>query len=67
MQTYDNKAAEFYTNGCAAHMNGTELTRMKEVAFEKNPSEPMVCNLSLQAYSLCILDRFIFIFCAVCL
>lgn len=42
MQTYDNKGAEIYTNGSAAHMNGTDLTKMKEVAFEKSPSEPMV-------------------------
>lgn len=42
MQTYENKGAEVYTNGSAGHMNGGEYTRMKEVAFEKNPSEPMV-------------------------
>lgn len=42
MQTYENKGAEIYTNGSAGHMNGTELNKMKEVAFEKNPSEPMV-------------------------
>lgn len=42
MQAYENKGAEVYTNGSARHMNGAELTKMKEVAFEKNPSEPMV-------------------------
>ncbi len=42
MQSYENKGAEVYTNGSARHMNGTELTKIKEVAFEKNPSEPMV-------------------------
>ena len=45
MQTYENKGADIYTNGSAGHMNGAELTRMKEVAFEKNPSEPMVRHL----------------------
>lgn len=45
MQTYENKGAEVYTNGSAGHMNGAELTRMKEVAFEKSPSEPMVHHL----------------------
>lgn len=42
MQTNENKGAEVYTNGSAGHMNGGGYTRMKEVAFEKNPSEPMV-------------------------
>lgn len=42
MQTHDTKGAEVYTNGSAGHMNGGEYTRMREVAFEKNPSEPMV-------------------------
>lgn len=42
MQTYENKGADVYTSVNSGHMNGTELTRMKEVAFEKSPSEPMV-------------------------
>lgn len=42
MPAYETKGAEVYTNGSAGHMNGTEPTRMREVAFEKNPSEPMV-------------------------
>lgn len=42
MQTYENKGADVHTNASSGHMNGTELTRMKEVAFEKGPSEPMV-------------------------
>lgn len=42
MQTHENKGAAVYSNGKAGHMNGTEQTRMKEVAFEKSPSEPMV-------------------------
>lgn len=50
MQTYENKGADFYTNGSVGHMNGAELTKMKEVAFEKNPSEPMVCYLPLHTH-----------------
>lgn len=42
MQTYENKGAEVFSNGSAGHINGAELTRMKEITFEKNPSEPMV-------------------------
>lgn len=42
MQTLENRGAGFYANGCAGHVNGSELTRMKEVAFKKDPSEPMV-------------------------
>lgn len=45
MQTFESKGAEVYTNGCAGHTNGTELTRMKEVVFEKSASEPMVFDL----------------------
>lgn len=56
MQTYENKGAEFYTNGSAGHMNGRELTKMKEVAFEKNPSEPMV------HLTLCLYTHTIFVF-----
>lgn len=48
MQTYDNKGAEVYTNG---HTNGAELTKMKEVAFEKNPSEPMVKHLAVHTHT----------------
>jgi len=42
MQTSDSQGAAVYTNGSPAHVNGSELSRMKEVAFEKSPSEPMV-------------------------
>lgn len=42
MQTFENKGAEVHINGSAKYANGTELTKMKEVMFEKNPSEPMV-------------------------
>uniref|UniRef100_A0A4W6F5A7 55 kDa erythrocyte membrane protein n=1 Tax=Lates calcarifer TaxID=8187 RepID=A0A4W6F5A7_LATCA len=57
MQTYENKGAEVYTNGSAGHMNGTELTRMKEVAFEKNPSEPMGVTLKLNDKQRCTVAR----------
>ncbi|XP_037543975.1 55 kDa erythrocyte membrane protein isoform X1 [Nematolebias whitei] len=57
MQTYENKGAELYTNGCAGHMNGTDLTRMKEVAFEKNPSEPMGVTLKLNDKQRCTVAR----------
>lgn len=46
MQT-ETKRAEVHTNGSTGLMNGAELTRMREVAFEKNPSEPMVNGLFL--------------------
>lgn len=48
MQTLEDRGAESYANGCAGHMNGSEPTRMKEVEFEKNPSEPMVCSPPLR-------------------
>lgn len=51
MQTYENKGAEVYTNGSAKHMNGTEQTKMREVAFEKNPSEPMVKYLPTHTHA----------------
>lgn len=46
MQAQENKGAADYANGGAGHMNGTESSRMREVAFEKNPSEPMVTQLT---------------------
>lgn len=57
MQTYENKGAEVYTNGSAGHMNSTELTRMKEVEFEKNPSEPMGVTLKLNDKQRCTVAR----------
>lgn len=51
MQIYENQGAEVYANGSAGHMNGTEVTKMKEVAFEKNPSEPMVYHLFLHTHA----------------
>lgn len=48
MQTYENKGAEVFTNGSAGHTNGAELSRMREVAFKKNESEPLVRRHTLQ-------------------
>ncbi|KAM9438734.1 55 kDa erythrocyte membrane protein-like [Salvelinus alpinus] len=57
MPAYETKGAEVYTNGSAAHMNGTELTRMREVAFEKNPSEPMGVTLKCNGKQKCTVAR----------
>lgn len=46
MQTYDSKRQDIYTNGSAGHVNGKESTKMREVAFEKNPSEPLVLSFN---------------------
>lgn len=57
MPAYETKGAEVYTNGSAGHMNGTEPTRMREVAFEKNPSEPMGVTLKLNGKQKCTVAR----------
>ncbi|RVE63596.1 hypothetical protein OJAV_G00137870 [Oryzias javanicus] len=57
MQTFENKGAEVYTNGCAGHTNGAELTRMKEVVFEKSASEPMGVTLKLNDKQRCTVAR----------
>ncbi|XP_060941550.1 55 kDa erythrocyte membrane protein [Limanda limanda] len=57
MQTYENRGAEVFTNGSSKHMNGTDLTRMKEVEFEKNPSEPMGVTLKLNDKQRCTVAR----------
>ncbi|KAM4620691.1 55 kDa erythrocyte membrane protein isoform 3-T3 [Polymixia lowei] len=57
MQTYENKGAEVYSNGSAGHMNGTELKKMREVAFEKHPSEPMGVTLKLNDKQRCTVAR----------
>uniref|UniRef100_A0A8C5HXW2 55 kDa erythrocyte membrane protein n=1 Tax=Gouania willdenowi TaxID=441366 RepID=A0A8C5HXW2_GOUWI len=53
----NNKGAEVYTNGSVGHVNGTELTRMKEVAFEKNASEPLGVTLKLNDKQRCTVAR----------
>ncbi|KAM9846728.1 55 kDa erythrocyte membrane protein isoform 2-T2 [Aulostomus maculatus] len=60
MQTYENKGAEVYTNGSAGYMNGTELTKMKEVEFEKNPSEPLGVTLKLNDKQRCTVARILY-------
>ncbi|KAG7516242.1 55 kDa erythrocyte membrane protein [Solea senegalensis] len=57
MQTCENKGAELYTNGSAGHMTCTELTRMREVSFEKNASEPMGVTLKLNDKKRCAVAR----------
>ncbi|XP_064837311.1 55 kDa erythrocyte membrane protein-like [Oncorhynchus masou masou] len=57
MPAYESKGAEVYTNGSAGHMNGTEPTRMREVAFEKNPSEPMGVTLKFNGKQKCTVAR----------
>ncbi|XP_024250198.1 55 kDa erythrocyte membrane protein-like isoform X2 [Oncorhynchus nerka] len=57
MPAYETKGAEVYTNGSAGHMNGTEPTRMREVAFEKNPSEPMGVTLKFNGKQKCTVAR----------
>ncbi|KAM9333723.1 55 kDa erythrocyte membrane protein isoform 2-T2 [Pholidichthys leucotaenia] len=57
MQTYENKGAEFYTNGSARPTDCAEGIRMKEVSFEKNPSEPMGVTLKLNDKQRCTVAR----------
>ncbi|XP_059913724.1 55 kDa erythrocyte membrane protein [Gadus macrocephalus] len=56
MQTSDLQGAAVYTNGSSA-INGPELSRMREVAFEKNPSEPMGVTLKLNEKQKCTVAR----------
>ncbi|XP_041750763.2 55 kDa erythrocyte membrane protein isoform X2 [Coregonus clupeaformis] len=57
MPAYETKGAEEYTNGSAGHMNGTETTRIREVAFEKDPSEPMGVTLKFNGKQKCTVAR----------
>ncbi|CAL8308768.1 unnamed protein product [Gadus morhua 'NCC'] len=56
MQTSDLQGAAVYTNGSSA-INGPEMSRMREVAFEKNPSEPMGVTLKLNEKQKCTVAR----------
>ncbi|XP_061818032.1 55 kDa erythrocyte membrane protein isoform X4 [Nerophis lumbriciformis] len=56
MQSLESKGADVYTNGSAKYRNGTELTKMKEVVFEKNPSEPMTYMRAQFNYDPCMDD-----------
>ncbi|KAL0994137.1 hypothetical protein UPYG_G00118190 [Umbra pygmaea] len=59
MPANDTKGAEVYINGSAGigNMNGTETTKMREVAFEKGPSEPMGVTLKLNGKHKCTVAR----------
>lgn len=56
-QTYEDKGAEVYTNGSAGQMNGKALTKMREVIFEKNSSEPLGVTLKLNDKQMCTVAR----------
>ncbi|KAI4882499.1 hypothetical protein NFI96_018895 [Prochilodus magdalenae] len=57
MQTCEGKDQEVYTNGSASYTNGKEVNRMREVAFEKHPSEPMGVTLKLNEKQKCTVAR----------
>uniref|UniRef100_A0A8C2BWF3 Membrane protein, palmitoylated 1 n=1 Tax=Cyprinus carpio TaxID=7962 RepID=A0A8C2BWF3_CYPCA len=57
MQAYDCKGQEVFSNGSAGHMNGKDSSRMREVAFEKNPSEPLGVTLKLNERQRCTVAR----------
>lgn len=57
MQTYECKGQEVFSNGSAGHINGRDATRMREVAFEKNPSEPLGVTLKLNEKQRCTVAR----------
>lgn len=43
MQTFEAKEQDMvYSNGSTGHTNVKEVTKIREVAFEKHPSEPLV-------------------------
>ncbi|XP_048853756.1 55 kDa erythrocyte membrane protein isoform X2 [Brienomyrus brachyistius] len=54
-QMHDSKSEEVYANGSL--MNGKEESTMREVAFEKNPSEPMGVTLKLNEKQRCTVAR----------
>ncbi|KAB5548634.1 hypothetical protein PHYPO_G00057860 [Pangasianodon hypophthalmus] len=58
MQTFEVKEQDtVYTNGSTGHMNGKEVTKMREVAFEKHPSEPLGVTLKLNEKQKCMVAR----------
>ncbi|KAJ8266913.1 hypothetical protein GJAV_G00136100 [Gymnothorax javanicus] len=59
-QTYEAKGGGIYTNGSPKIMNGEELTKMREVAFEKHPSEPMGVTLKLNERQKCTVARILY-------
>uniref|UniRef100_A0A8C2J684 55 kDa erythrocyte membrane protein n=1 Tax=Cyprinus carpio TaxID=7962 RepID=A0A8C2J684_CYPCA len=57
MQTNKCKGQEVYTNGSAGYMNNKDVTRMREVAFEKSSSEPLGVTLKLNERQRCTVAR----------
>ncbi|TTC00271.1 55 kDa erythrocyte membrane protein [Bagarius yarrelli] len=58
VQTFEAKEQEtVYSNGSTAHINGKEVMKMREVAFEKHPSEPLGVTLKLNEKQKCTVAR----------
>ncbi|KAK3555285.1 hypothetical protein QTP86_014970 [Hemibagrus guttatus] len=58
MQTFEAKEQDtVYANGSTGHMNGKEVTKMREVAFKKHPSEPLGVTLKLNEKQKCMVAR----------
>ncbi|XP_020785876.1 55 kDa erythrocyte membrane protein isoform X2 [Boleophthalmus pectinirostris] len=57
IQVDENKGAEVFTNGSTGHLNGKEMTKMREVVLEKNPSEPLGVTLKLNDKQRCTVAR----------
>uniref|UniRef100_A0AAY5EW69 55 kDa erythrocyte membrane protein n=1 Tax=Electrophorus electricus TaxID=8005 RepID=A0AAY5EW69_ELEEL len=57
MQTLEAKEQEAYSNGSAAHMNASEVAQIREVAFEKNLSEPLGVTLKMNEKQKCTVAR----------
>ncbi|XP_053504271.1 55 kDa erythrocyte membrane protein [Ictalurus furcatus] len=57
-QTFEAKEQEtVYTNGSTGHMNIKEVSKMREVAFEKHQSEPLGVTLKLNEKQKCMVAR----------
>uniref|UniRef100_A0A4W4H3Q4 55 kDa erythrocyte membrane protein n=1 Tax=Electrophorus electricus TaxID=8005 RepID=A0A4W4H3Q4_ELEEL len=52
-----DKSEEAYSNGSAAHMNASEVAQIREVAFEKNLSEPLGVTLKMNEKQKCTVAR----------
>lgn len=57
MQMSDGNEQEVYSNGTTGHSNGPGLIKMREVAFEKHPSEPLGVTLKLNEKQKCMVAR----------
>ncbi|KAJ8276774.1 hypothetical protein COCON_G00085260 [Conger conger] len=53
----DGKGDGVYTNGSIKIISGQDLSKMREVAFEKNPSEPMGVTLKVNEKQKCMVAR----------